>query len=494
MQITEPSAHAFLSDFTEACRYLESFINYEQKRDFQYNPRTFNLVRMEQLLFSLGNPHQDLKIIHIAGSKGKGSTAAMVASILTASGLRTGLYTSPHLISPRERFRIDGCLISEEDFLDGVNQLVPQAESMRQAGNPPTFFEIYTAVGFLYFPQSRVDFAVLEVGLGGRLDATNVVSRPEVSVITPISLEHTNILGHSLPEIAAEKAGIIKPGCTVVLAPQAIEAHEIIREICQKNQSPCIDVERTTTISGVEAIPGGQRFSLTTAQNSYLGLETPLLGGHQRINAATALCAIEALDHPRISDETIHEGLAQVVWPGRMQVIPGSPRLVLDGAHSPASVQALRCALEDSFEYDRLIMVIGLSQDKDIQHIGQEICTIADLVVLTKASDMPRAVEPSQLEEQWTSLASRIKVVQNARNALEEAFGQAGKHDLICVTGSLYLVGEVLDQLGYKPDRLCSGFQSSHTMSGSVYHKAQEENAIQSAVVGRSDTLSPADI
>ncbi len=463
----------------DACHYVESFIDYEKKRDYQYNPRTFNLVRMEQLLSFIGNPHHDLHVIHVAGSKGKGSTAAMIASILTTAGYKVGLYTSPHLISPRERISIGSTLISEPEFVTCLETLRPLLDDMRISGNPPTFFEIYTAMAFWYYAHQEVDIAVLEVGLGGRLDATNTVPRPEVSVITPISLEHTQILGKTLGAIAVEKAGIIKSGGIAVLAPQPPEAFQVFQRICDARGASYIDVEQTTEISDAEKIPGGQQFDLKTPHRVYPQIQMPLLGPHQRINSATAICAVETLCGFPVTAQAIYEGLAEVRWPGRMQVISSSPRMVLDGAHSPASVRILREAITENFRYHRLILIAGFSQDKDMRSIGRELCSFADAVVLTKASDMPRAVDPSEIAVVWSDFAKSIRTASAVRCALKEAFDTAESGDLICVTGSLYLVGEVLEQLGYEPDRLCSDSQNQCVISGFIHPKAREETAIK---------------
>jgi len=451
--------------YESAVNYLESFIDYEKKTNYAYNPRLWNLERMRLLLNSLGEPHQKLKVIHIAGSKGKGSTAAMIHAIFNAAGYKTGLYTSPHLVTPLERFRINSKLMSENQFCELVEQLQPHIDEVNQNTDigKLSFFEIYTAMGFVFFAMEDVAFLILEVGLGGRLDATNVVEKPLVSIITQISLEHTNLLGDNLASIATEKAGIIKPNGLVVSSPQQPEVMEVIEKSCAEKKSQLFQVGKDISFerlgidqsfTSFEDKPG-QYFTLKSNIVPILGTEypqfhLPLLGKHQLINAATAVGAIELLrfhDYT-ISAEQIRIGFEQTNWPARMQVIGREPTILLDVAHSPQSARVLRESILETFKYDKLILVVGISGDKDIKGIGVELCPIADIAILTKASNNPRVADPASIKREWGEFDVLLVIKDTVASALDYARNIAGKNDLICITGSFYPLGEAITLLG----------------------------------------------
>ena len=293
-------------DYNAALAYIEQFIDYERSPDFSRQARFYNLNRISRLLELLGNPHEKLKVVHVAGSKGKGSTAAIIASVLTHAGYKTGLFTSPHLITPRERCSIDNDLVSEVDFARYLDKLKPAIETASDSEfGRVSFFEIYTALAFTYFADEKTDFAVIEVGLGGRLDATNVVS-PVISVITPIGLEHTEILGETYSEIASEKAEIIKDRCPVALAPQHPDAYEVFVKVANERNAPIIKVknieDKDTYTLNIEhkldsdGIPIAQQFNIETNSDTYKDISLPLLGYHQYLNAATAIAAIECIE------------------------------------------------------------------------------------------------------------------------------------------------------------------------------------------------------
>ena len=438
-------------DYKAALAYIDTFINSERSPDFSRQARFYNLERISHLLAHLGNPHHCLQVIHIAGSKGKGSTAAQIAAILTHAGYKTGLFTQPHLITPRERCRINSRLISEAEFGLYVDRLKPSIEAMTELDSigRVSFFEIYTALAFTYFADNAVDFAVIEVGLGGRLDATNVVD-PLVSVITPISLEHTAILGNTHEAIAKEKAEIIKPNRPVVSAPQVPEAQTVFETVAADRGAPIDSVGRDIHLKRKDWNINGQTFDLTTPWASYPDLFLPLLGEHQAVNAATAVACIERIRQegysvPRTS---IYGGLKAVRWAGRMQVVGQSPVVLLDGAHSPTSAEALCKAIGEVFRYRRLILVIGLMRDKDLQAIGQVLCPFVDEIITTQAFDNPRVTPAEEIAKSWSEIGKNFHVCPSVREAILLAQSIAAPSDLICIAGSIYIVGEAIKVLG----------------------------------------------
>jgi dihydrofolate synthase/folylpolyglutamate synthase len=437
-------------NYKAALAYIDTFINSERSPDFSRQARFYNLERISHLLTQLGNPHRQLKVVHVAGSKGKGSTAALIASILTHAGYKTGLFTQPHLISPRERCRINSRLISEEEFARSVDRLKPSIEAMGELKSigRVSFFEIYTALAFSYFADNAVDFAVIEVGLGGRLDATNVVD-PLVSVITPISLEHTAILGDTHEAIAKEKAEIIKPSRPVILAPQLSEAQAVFETVAADRDAPMDEVERDIHLKRKDWSLNGQAFDLTTQSAFYPDLFLPLLGEHQAINAATAIACIERIRQEgyKVPRTSIYGGLKAVRWAGRMQVVGQSPVILLDGAHSPTSAEALCKAIREVFRYRRLILVVGLMRDKDLQAIGQVLCPFADEIIATQAFDNPRVTPAEEIAQAWSETGTILHVCPSVREAIPLAQSIATTSDLICVAGSIYIVGEAMKVL-----------------------------------------------
>ena len=440
-------------NYKAALAYINTFINSERSPDFSRQARFYNLERISHLLTQLGNPHRQLKVVHVAGSKGKGSTAALIASILTHAGYKTGLFTQPHLISPRERCRINSRLISEEEFARSVDRLKPSIEAMGELKSVGrvSFFEIYTALAFSYFADNAVDFAVIEVGLGGRLDATNVVD-PLVSVITPISLEHTAILGDTHEAIAKEKAEIIKPNRPVVLAPQIPEAQAVFEDVAADRDAPIDAVGRDIHLKRKDWNISGQTFDLTTQSAFYPDLFLPLLGEHQAFNAATAVASIERIrkEGYTVPRTSIYDGLREVRWPGRMQVVGRSPVILLDGAHSPTSAEALCKAIREIFRYRRLILVVGLMRDKDLQAIGQVLCPFAAEIITTQAFDNPRVIPAEEIAQAWLETGANFHVCPSVREAIPLAQSIATPSDLICIAGSIYIVGEAMKVLGIR--------------------------------------------
>ncbi len=430
-------------NYQAALSYILSFTDYEKLPAFLYTPANFDLRRMAELLQRVGNPHLTSPAIHLAGTKGKGSTAAMIASALSAAGHRTGLYTSPHLHTFRERLTIDGEMIAEEEFSALTQRLQPEIDEVNRRHNygELTTFEILTALAFAFFRERRVDFQVLEVGLGGRLDATNVVT-PRLSVITSISLDHAEVLGDSLAEIAREKAGIIKPGTLVVSAPQPGEAEGVIEEVCHHNRAGLIAVGRDVTWRKLTSDLAGQSFEVTGKAGSYQ-LTIPLLGGHQLENAATAVAALEALG---IGADDIARGLAQVRWPGRLEVLRHEPLFLVDGAHNADSAKRLKEAIEEYLSFDRLILIAGASSDKDIAGIVGELAPLSSLIIVTR-SRHPRALAPALLLEELERQGAKGEMAEGVSSAVERALAIAKPGDLICATGSLFVAAEAREYI-----------------------------------------------
>ena len=454
-------------DYKAALAYIKGFIDYERSPDFSRQARLYNLDRISQVLALLGNPHDRLQVVHIAGSKGKGSTAALIASVLTHAGYKTGLFTSPHLITPRERCRIDGEFISKSDVAFYIQKLKPAIETVSASEfGRVSFFEIYTALAFSYFADKGTDFAVIEVGLGGRLDATNVVT-PIVTVITPIGLEHTAILGETYTEIAGEKAEIIKQKCPLALAPQHPEARAVFEKVASDRNARIVEVKGFETtckpilqetvqdscvsaprlIQNADGLPIAQEFDVETDSDRYPQLTTPLLGHHQFINATTAVAAIECLKQEGYSvpKESVYAGFKNVQWHGRIQRIRSSPIVVLDGAHSPASMEALCRTLRQSFRYSRVTFIVSLMKDKNLTAIGTVVSQMADVVIATQIPDNPRVMSAEVLQNAWENVCEKITACPTPEAAITKALSDASPTDLICITGSLYLVGQALE-------------------------------------------------
>ncbi|MBC8276519.1 MAG: bifunctional folylpolyglutamate synthase/dihydrofolate synthase [Chloroflexi bacterium] len=434
-------------NYRQAEDYILSFTDYEKIPGIAYTSANYDLRRMEKLLLPLGNPHLETRTVHIAGTKGKGSTAAMISQVLIAAGYKTGLFTSPHLHTLRERIRTSGAMISEADFAALVTKLKPIVEKVNReaAYGELTTFEILTAVVFAYFKSSRLDFQVLEVGLGGRLDATNV-AQANVCVITSLSLDHTEILGDTLAKIAAEKAGIIKPGCIVVSSPQVDEAVKVIRQVCQKQGARLIQVGEDITWQKTGGDLHLQTLTVKGKAGNY-DLAVPLLGDHQLENAATALAVLEVLVclGAKISAQDVVQGFSQLSWPGRLQILKREPMLVVDGAHNAYSMSKLVEAIKKLFHFNRCFVIFGTSCDKDIPGMAKELKSLADNIIIASSSH-PRAASASIiLVGEFAKLDIKVDIIENVSTALSKALAAAQKTDLILVTGSLFVVAEAID-------------------------------------------------
>ncbi len=435
-------------DFTyqQALDYLYSFVDYEsmpRPRNAEY----YDLRRMDELLGRLGNPHLGATTVHIAGTKGKGSVAAMIASVLTNSDYRTGLYTSPHLHTFNERIRIDEKLISDEDVTALVNKLQPEEKAVNEKATygKLTTFELITVLGFMYFNLKDVDFQVVEVGLGGRLDATNVV-QSDVSVITTIGFDHMEVLGNTIPEIAAEKAGIIKQNGIVVSSPQVVEAEKVIARVCTEKKAKLIKVGSDVTYQGQEYDIKAQKLSVIGRRDTYQ-LTIPLVGDHQLINAATAVTALEVLAEKgfAITKGSMREGLAKVNWPGRLQVLSEKPLLVVDGAHTPESARKMRESLEKYFTFNQAVLIIGSSSDKDIAGMAEELSKLFKKAVITR-SIHPRSMPADKIVKEFSRRGVETTVVANFSEALPVALSIAKENDLVCATGSLFIVAGIIEE------------------------------------------------
>jgi dihydrofolate synthase/folylpolyglutamate synthase len=433
-------------NYSEAIAYLHSLTDYEKTRIERYTPETFGISRVQKLMAALGNPHTRFPSVHIAGTRGKGSTAAMCEACLRAAGYRTGFYISPHLHTFRERIQVNRQQIAREDVIALVEEVRPFIERVPDV----TTFEAITAMGFLCLARAEVDVAVVEVGLGGRLDATNVLT-PEVSIITSLSLEHTYLLGDTLDKIAYEKAGIIKPTVPVVTAPQQDEARIVLETVSRERGAPLTRIGRDWKYKAGLADLNGQVFSIRRLAGDESELDgeywIPLLGRHQLENAACAIAAMDILGQRgfNISAEAVREGLRSVSWPGRMEILSLEPLVVVDCAHNPYAARVLRTALQDWFPDRRWVLIYGASADKDIAGALTTLLPISDYVIVTR-SDHPRAAAPAELADIVASVGSGAEISVNMSKALRRALEVMGPDSGLLVTGSIFLVADVREE------------------------------------------------
>jgi dihydrofolate synthase/folylpolyglutamate synthase len=412
------------------------------------------LDNVRALLGRLDHPEREYPSLLVSGTNGKGSVAAMLSAMLEATGIRSGLFTSPHLVRPNERIRIGGTDISTPELdrhLDSLRQLIERGLGSGSREVHPSFFEVVTATALAAFRESRVGAAVLEVGLGGRLDATNAVAS-DVSVIVTLALDHVRTLGPTVEHIAAEKAGIVKPGKPLVTGVDHPGALEVLRRACREASAPLLEA---TSLARLEE-EGNGSFRLRTPHGDYPRLRLPLAGRHQRLNARVAVVALEAflqaLDR-RPDPEPVREGLASVRWPGRLQWVPGEPPLLLDGAHNPSGAEALAAFLRERTEArpsHRPVLLFGAMSDKDVDGILGALAGLVDGAVLTRAR-VDRAADPEELLGPATRWLGRAEVVADPARALARARERAGGRGYVLVAGSLYLVGEVLGLLEGEP-------------------------------------------
>jgi dihydrofolate synthase / folylpolyglutamate synthase len=413
----------------------------------QARVQKFGLSNIAVVAEALGNPHLTIPCVHIAGTNGKGSTAAMLESILRTARLRTGLYTSPHLERINERVRIDGQDIPDESFAAAWTRVHLTIERLLAEGKleaHPTYFECVTALAFVAFAEARVQFAIYEVGLGGRLDSTNIV-QPEVAVITSIDFDHENFLGHSIAEIAGEKAGIIKPGVPVVTSAERPEARTVIAQRAREMNARLVAIDAAWRVE-IKGAPDGcyRAIASSTGSSTRLAIEPPLAGRFQIRNALAAATAAELLNERSfaISTEAIERGIRAARWPGRLERLAERPSVYLDGTHNPSGAKELLRFWKDNFAGRRIFLVYGAMRDKAVDEIAGVLFPAADSVILTEPLQ-PRAISAPLLSEMTAHLARESSVVRNPSDALERAIAMAGPEDAVFATGSLYLVGDL---------------------------------------------------
>lgn len=436
--------------YRESLRWLFSFATYQPKTADTYQASKLNLARMRAILGRLGNPHEKFQSVHIAGTKGKGSTAAMCESILRATGVRTGLYTSPHLHTFRERIRVGGELISEPEVVKGIARL----QALQPEFPDAIVFEWITALAFDYFARAGVEFAVVEVGIGGRLDSTNVIT-PRVSVITSISFDHMNILGDTLAKIAREKAGIIKPGIPVVSSPQTDEAGKVIAEIAQERNAELVQVDAKlgwqTGEGRWQILPVEQNLDLqvlslrhsTDLKSEIINLKLPLLGSHQLDNAATAIATMKTLAARGVpvSDASLRDGIQNARWQGRFEILARTPFFIVDGAHNRDSARQLVHTIDALFANTPVQWIFGASNDKDVRGMFAELVQRSGAFIMTRAPH-PRACDPRELAQWALEAGGQPIAVDNIAAALALARRRMEQYNVTVVTGSLFVVAK----------------------------------------------------
>jgi dihydrofolate synthase/folylpolyglutamate synthase len=441
------SSRSEIGGYQAALRWLHDRSDIERMRVVRYSDDAFRLDRMRRLMERLGNPHEQTRMVHVGGTNGKGATVAMISAMLEGCGYTVGSYTSPHLIDVRERVSINGQMIGKSEFTDAIRAV---AEAATAIGEQPTFFETITAVAFKHFAEQAVDIAVIEVGLGGRLDSTNIIV-PEVSVITSIDLDHTRLLGASRPEIAREKAGIFKPGVPALAfdldAPVEAAMREVAAAVGASLRVVNKEIEFSSRFCSSGDLGPHTRVCLYTPTSRLEHLPVPLPGEHQAGNCGLALAVIDLLRAAGMDcpEEKVTSGLARTRVPGRMQILHERPRVLADGAHNPAAVGALMRCVGAHVPYDSMVCVFGCCSDKDVGAMLDRVNLGADKVVFTRSSGNPRAMDPDELQRMFAERSGKMSQVgRSLPEALELAGRAVSREDLICITGSFYLVGEAI--------------------------------------------------
>ncbi|MBW8035497.1 MAG: bifunctional folylpolyglutamate synthase/dihydrofolate synthase [Planctomycetes bacterium] len=438
--------------YNSAMRYLFDKTDYEKQQKLRYNVTTFDLDRMNSLLKNLGNPHKKIATVHIAGTKGKGSTATMLAKMIEANGYNVGLYTSPHVTTLHERIAINSKMISEKQMLGLMNRMHTVIEKFARKNDVPTFFEIITALAFLHFKDTNVDIAIIETGLGGRLDSTNVIE-PFLVGITSISIDHQNLLGNTIDLIAAEKAGVIKKGIPVITVPQDPTAMKVLKHHALSVDAPLsvtgLDIDFSSRFESSREEGPHTRICLTTPNSRFEHLRVPLPGEHQAVNCGLALAMLDKLKVQgyEIDDDKAADGLSEVNLIGRMEIISNDPRVIVDTAHNAASIHALIHAIGQHVPYDSMVIIFGCNSDKDVRGMLEQLQYGADKVVFTR-SNSPKAMYPENLAEIYTDVCGKMyQTAMTLREAVRIAKNAVSREDLICITGSFYLVGQAKEQL-----------------------------------------------
>ena len=439
------SKKAFRS-YQKAIDYLFGRTDYEKQDRLRYNVTTFNLKRMEKLLSLVGNPHTKIRTVHIGGTKGKGSTATMLARMLEANGYKVGLYTSPHVVHLHERITVNSVMISEPQMRDLLNRIYTPVEKLSKT-DPPTFFEIMTALAFMHFVDTAVDIAIVETGMGGRLDSTNVI-KPQVVGITSLSIDHSQQLGNTIDRIAEEKAGIFKQGVPAVTVQQEPAAMQVLKSRAIALNAPLSitgsDIDFSHRFETSREDGPHTRICLTTPTSKFEHLRVPLYGKHQAINCGLALAMLDKLKSVgyQIDNQKAAEGLHNVSLAGRMEMICQDPRIMIDAAHNAASIKALIHAIGQNVPYDSVVVIFGCNTDKDVRGMLEALQYGADKAIFTR-SNSPKAVSPDELAEMYTEICGKMcQTAASLGPALQLAKSAVSKEDLICITGSFYLIGQ----------------------------------------------------
>ncbi len=434
-----------ISTFANAVRHLMERPDLERMRTLRNKKNIFKLDRSKALLAALDDPQDQAPMVHVAGTVGKGSTVAMIASMLEGCGYTVGRYTSPHLLDVRERVTINDQMVSRPDFT-ALTKMV--AEAAKESKIDPTYFEMLMAMAFKYFEEQAVDIAIVETGLGGRLDSTNVIT-PELSIITQIDYDHEHILGDSLKKIAREKAGIFKRGVPALTCMQPDEVLEVLHQVAEKVGAPLQvvgdDIEFSYRFGVTEEHGPHCRVCLVTETNQFMHLPSPLPGEHQAINCGLALAAIDILSQSgfEIEETQMYDGLAQTHTPGRMEMVWNRPRILIDGAHNAAALSALIRCVGAHIPYDSVVCIFGCCEDKDLPELLHQVARSGDKIIFTRAKGNPRAADPEDLQRQFSEITGKMsQVASTVPEALDLATKAVGREDLICVTGSFYLAGE----------------------------------------------------
>lgn len=432
--------------FKNAIKYLSNRTDYEKEKRVRYNVSTFNLDRMHKFLALLDNPHTRIKTVHIAGTKGKGSTAGMLARMLEAAGYDVGLYTSPHIIDMRERIMINSEMISKSHMLGLINRVYSAVEQMAE-DDPLSYFEIMTALAFMHFADQEVDIAVIETGLGGRLDSTNVL-RPAVVGITSLSIDHQSQLGDNICSIAKEKAGIFKEGIPIVSVEQEPDAMKVLKSSAAAMKAPLSitgrDIDFSYRFEASREYGPHTRICLTTPTSKFEHLRVPLHGNHQAINCSLALALLDKLKTLgfEVDTQKAVKGLDGLRLSGRMEIIAENPRILIDAAHNAASIRALIHAIGQNIPYDSMVVIFGCNMDKDITGMLRQLQFGADKVIFTRSSSA-KAVSPEVLGDMYAEISGKMyQTATSLGQALQLAYSAVGREDLITITGSIYLIGQ----------------------------------------------------
>ena len=428
------------------------YMNYNEALDYLYGRSSRGskkgLDNMERLMLRLGSPERQLRAFHVAGTNGKGSTCAYIESALRTAGYTTGLYTSPHLERFNDRIRINGVPVSDSRLAEDTTRVAEAVEALRAEGVSPTFFETTTAVAFTLFCEERVDYCVIEVGLGGRLDSTNVIT-PMVACVASIGLDHMKTLGDTVEQIAAEKAGIFKPGVPAIISPQQESVRQVLAQAAEARGCPITDLS-TADMQMIRDEPNGLSFSLRLGDSEWPNIVLKMPGAHQALNASTALaalCAARESGALKISDADILKGLAAAHWPGRLEWVPGEPAILMDGAHNGPAARRLMEYARRHLSSRKTVLLMAMLGDKPVEDVVRQIARVSELAVITFIPDTPRAMEPDKLAQLLEANGVSCQVEPDIAAALNTARRLAGEGGIVVVTGSLYLIGQVRDLL-----------------------------------------------